>query len=178
MWWVAPPAPGAKVAMLSSPYASELLADVAPDATDEFHARLAQAATADKLPPVPCDMVCPGCRVELIGAGDSVSTLFGKPDPTVPGDTCLPVWRYVGGGTGVFMGLACPMASCIETTSMMLDATVHACGLADTGQPCRTCGKPTEKRCSACTLVHYCDAVCQRADWPNHKKACRVVSQQ
>lgn len=38
---------------------------------------------------------------------------------------------------------------------------------------CETCGKESSslKRCK-CYGVSYCDAQCQRKDWPNHKKTC------
>jgi len=28
------------------------------------------------------------------------------------------------------------------------------------------------KKCGRCNLVSYCDATCQKFDWPNHKKSC------
>ena len=40
---------------------------------------------------------------------------------------------------------------------------------------CATCGKGGDglKACNGCKLVKYCDASCQRAHWPKHKKACK-----
>jgi hypothetical protein len=40
---------------------------------------------------------------------------------------------------------------------------------------CRGCDKKDAKmlRCGRCKKVYYCNAVCQRAHWPAHKKACR-----
>jgi len=40
---------------------------------------------------------------------------------------------------------------------------------------CANCGKFGDdlKRCNACKLVKYCNATCQKAHRPKHKKACR-----
>ena len=32
-------------------------------------------------------------------------------------------------------------------------------------------------RCSACKEVKYCCAACQKADWPGHKKACKLIKE-
>jgi hypothetical protein len=40
---------------------------------------------------------------------------------------------------------------------------------------CHTCGAPGEGlRCGRCPFVFYCNSICQRKDWPTHKKVCRV----
>jgi len=38
---------------------------------------------------------------------------------------------------------------------------------------CQRCEMFAEKRCSACYLVWYCGAKCQKEDWSSHKKACK-----
>ena len=40
---------------------------------------------------------------------------------------------------------------------------------------CAACGKDGDdlKACTACKLVKYCNASCQRAHWPKHKKECK-----
>jgi len=38
--------------------------------------------------------------------------------------------------------------------------------------PCVVCSTPSITRCSACKVIHYCSAACQRKDWPSHKLAC------
>ena len=40
---------------------------------------------------------------------------------------------------------------------------------------CAACGKGGDglKACTACKLVKYCNASCQRAHWSKHKKACK-----
>jgi len=41
------------------------------------------------------------------------------------------------------------------------------------GENCLTCGEPeAEKKCSICKSVAYCDQVCQKCHWFNHKKFC------
>ena len=38
---------------------------------------------------------------------------------------------------------------------------------------CLMCAKPApEKTCARCRLARYCGTACQRAHWPEHKKAC------
>ena len=38
---------------------------------------------------------------------------------------------------------------------------------------CLTCAAPApEKTCARCRLARYCGTACQRAHWPEHKKAC------
>ncbi|KAJ7737539.1 hypothetical protein B0H16DRAFT_104757 [Mycena metata] len=39
------------------------------------------------------------------------------------------------------------------------------------------CSKPAANRCSACKIVSYCSAKCQRADWKTHKTQCKTASQ-
>lgn len=34
------------------------------------------------------------------------------------------------------------------------------------------CSNPATKLCGRCRAISYCDATCQRADWPTHKKTC------
>ena len=43
-------------------------------------------------------------------------------------------------------------------------------------QECDCCGAWCErqKRCAGCKAVSYCDAVCQKAAWKKHKKACQA----
>ncbi|KAH9931586.1 uncharacterized protein B0H18DRAFT_1116365 [Fomitopsis serialis] len=43
----------------------------------------------------------------------------------------------------------------------------------DTG--CVLCGRKTASRCRQCQSVSYCGADCQKADWPDHKHACRTL---
>ena len=40
---------------------------------------------------------------------------------------------------------------------------------------CADCGKNGNdlKACTACKLVKYCDATCQKAHWSKHKKECK-----
>jgi hypothetical protein len=41
---------------------------------------------------------------------------------------------------------------------------------------CRNCAKPNVTlQCSRCTVARYCNAECQKADWPNHKSGCKTV---
>ncbi|KAJ7658698.1 hypothetical protein DFH06DRAFT_1407136 [Mycena polygramma] len=42
-----------------------------------------------------------------------------------------------------------------------------------------SCGKIMQKSnlkaCAACRTMHYCDASCQRVDWPGHRQSCRSL---
>ncbi|KAI1792749.1 hypothetical protein LXA43DRAFT_1060444 [Ganoderma leucocontextum] len=42
-------------------------------------------------------------------------------------------------------------------------------------QGCAVCGKRAASRCAGCHSISYCGQVCQRADWPEHKVACRSL---
>lgn len=54
---------------------------------------------------------------------------------------------------------------------LMADVTITVTKL------CGACKKHSSvmKRCSRCEIVNYCDAKCQRADWPVHSKSCRDI---
>jgi hypothetical protein len=41
--------------------------------------------------------------------------------------------------------------------------------------PCHKCGQPSAFACARCNLQFYCSAVCQRADWGEHRAACKQV---
>lgn len=45
------------------------------------------------------------------------------------------------------------------------------------GKHCVACLKAPENllRCGSCKNAHYCNALCQKADWPNHKHVCKKV---
>jgi hypothetical protein len=38
--------------------------------------------------------------------------------------------------------------------------------------PCAKCGNPSEFACARCNQQFYCSAVCQRADWSEHRVQC------
>lgn len=40
---------------------------------------------------------------------------------------------------------------------------------------CLDFAKKNLLRCSRCGTAHYCDAACQRADWPRHKRTCAAT---
>ena len=44
-----------------------------------------------------------------------------------------------------------------------------ACGAAD-------CGGVRLRACDACDAVRYCSRECQRADWPVHVHACKILA--
>jgi TPR repeat protein len=50
--------------------------------------------------------------------------------------------------------------------------------LLDIKQTCEWCGEQAEnlRMCARCKGPRYCDATCQHADWPEHKKVCGKAS--
>ena len=44
-------------------------------------------------------------------------------------------------------------------------------------EACESCGKTGAQlfKCGACKLVRYCSVACQKRDWENHEKDCRVI---
>ncbi|OWF53137.1 ankyrin repeat and MYND domain-containing protein 2-like [Mizuhopecten yessoensis] len=49
----------------------------------------------------------------------------------------------------------------------------------DADDICGTCGELyAEKKCSACKMVRYCDARCQKLHWPTHKKMCSMLAEE
>lgn len=45
-------------------------------------------------------------------------------------------------------------------------------GVVAPKRTCSHCGKTGKLKCSACRMRYYCDADCQKADWPKHKVMC------
>ena len=41
-----------------------------------------------------------------------------------------------------------------------------------TERVCLACGEPAKAKCSLCFAAHYCNRVCQRAHWTEHKQEC------
>ena len=39
---------------------------------------------------------------------------------------------------------------------------------------CEACGKTTSIKCQGCKDVYYCDPECQKANWKQHKKKCKM----
>ncbi|KAF7361426.1 MYND-type domain-containing protein [Mycena sanguinolenta] len=42
----------------------------------------------------------------------------------------------------------------------------------NTNNGCSVCGEPAKQKCSRCSTVRYCDAVCQKEDWNGHRSLC------
>jgi hypothetical protein len=40
--------------------------------------------------------------------------------------------------------------------------------------PC--CNKPATNRCSICLKEPYCSGECQKGDWKEHKKICKIIN--
>ena len=40
--------------------------------------------------------------------------------------------------------------------------------------PCSICYKQTNKKCKKCFTIYYCSKVCQKKDWKQHKKICKI----
>ncbi|KAK3578801.1 hypothetical protein CHS0354_030220 [Potamilus streckersoni] len=48
---------------------------------------------------------------------------------------------------------------------------------ANEEEDCTTCGQMrAEKKCSACKMVRYCDAYCQKLHWSTHKMFCKDLA--
>lgn len=39
-----------------------------------------------------------------------------------------------------------------------------------------SCGKPGDKKCSKCKIACYCSRECQVADFPKHKRVCKILA--
>nr|GAT45920.1 predicted protein [Mycena chlorophos] len=55
------------------------------------------------------------------------------------------------------------------------DAVLKKCGDSSCGN--QETKALEYKRCAGCHLISYCSAPCQKADWPNHKSACKERTQ-
>ncbi|KAH9932707.1 uncharacterized protein BXZ73DRAFT_89879 [Epithele typhae] len=42
------------------------------------------------------------------------------------------------------------------------------------GLPCEFCGENATLKCSACKHTRYCSEECQKLDWKQHKKGCKM----
>ena len=66
-------------------------------------------------------------------------------------------------------------APCLRVLRLSLATLALASGVA-----CEQCGARSETqrllRCSRCKIATYCDAACQRASWPAHKRDCARVA--
>ncbi|KAF7361421.1 MYND-type domain-containing protein [Mycena sanguinolenta] len=45
----------------------------------------------------------------------------------------------------------------------------------NTNNGCSVCGEPAKQKCSRCSAVRYCDAVCQKEDWKIHRPLCNSL---
>ena len=54
------------------------------------------------------------------------------------------------------------------TENETASANLRSCGNGD-------CGNSGSKRCSQCKSVWYCSADCQKRDWREHKKNCKLM---
>ncbi|KAJ7280188.1 hypothetical protein C8J57DRAFT_120655 [Mycena rebaudengoi] len=45
----------------------------------------------------------------------------------------------------------------------------------NTNNGCSVCGDPAKQKCSRCSAVRYCDAVCQKEDWKSHRRLCNSL---
>ncbi len=43
-------------------------------------------------------------------------------------------------------------------------------------QVCAVCNMFASKRCGKCKAVYYCEDVCQKKNWKNHKKSCKKLA--
>ena len=55
-----------------------------------------------------------------------------------------------------------------------IQASLMPAPVRDQEKVCIRCKQPgSPLRCSGCKRVRYCSAGCQKADWKQHKKACK-----
>ncbi|KAJ6632517.1 hypothetical protein B0H10DRAFT_1772243 [Mycena sp. CBHHK59/15] len=45
----------------------------------------------------------------------------------------------------------------------------------NTNNGCSVCGDPAKQKCSRCSAIRYCDAVCQKEDWESHRPMCNSL---
>ncbi|RYY33642.1 zinc finger MYND domain-containing protein, partial [archaeon] len=79
--------------------------------------------------------------------------------------------RRGGAGTSQFRP-----AARNATAARALRVCVCVCVLRCCMPTCACCGRQDAGlRCSQCKGVHYCSAACQRADWVQHRGACKLT---
>ena len=78
----------------------------------------------------------------------------------------------------------CPCVACASQPPARLSADAVAFGYRLGAKPlrfsthCWWCGAEARQRCARCHVAAYCDARCQRANWPAHRQICAELAAQ
>ncbi|KAK0459335.1 uncharacterized protein EV420DRAFT_1539644 [Desarmillaria tabescens] len=64
---------------------------------------------------------------------------------------------------------------CLRLRWRVLEEIETGVSIQQLGTTCQACGKIANKlMCNSCKSVYYCNAECNKADWPRHKEVCKT----
>ncbi|KAK0454289.1 hypothetical protein EV421DRAFT_409130 [Armillaria borealis] len=64
---------------------------------------------------------------------------------------------------------------CLRLRWRVLEEIETGVSIQQQGTTCKACGKTAKKlMCNSCKSVYYCNAECNKADWPLHKEVCKT----
>ncbi|PBK86557.1 hypothetical protein ARMGADRAFT_1047817 [Armillaria gallica] len=64
---------------------------------------------------------------------------------------------------------------CLRLRWRVLEEIETGVSIQQLGTTCKACGKTAKKlMCNSCKSVYYCNAECNKADWPLHKEVCKT----
>ncbi len=99
----------------------------------------------------------------------SVDGAFNAPSSGGPSDTYASCAAAVAAAIGPTINTTIGKALAASATRSAPDKS------SSRDEPCGAClavGNK-KKKCSRCSRIWYCNAACQRTDWPRHKEECQ-----